>query len=138
MCVVGNSQRTLLKSVTLVRKKLAPLSASFAVSKERISMDRLKGKRALITGGTSGIGLETARLFLAEGARVAITGRDPVTLAAARQQLGAEVQVIPFDASDAAVQKTFAERVRQGLGGLDILFLNAGIADLRPLEQWDE
>jgi len=51
-------------------------------------MDRLKGKRALITGGTSGIGLETARQFLNEGARIAITGKNPATLDAARRELG--------------------------------------------------
>src|SRR5260221_12633590 len=51
-------------------------------------MNRLKDKRALITGGTSGIGLETARQFLNEGARVALTGTNPATLEAARQELG--------------------------------------------------
>lgn len=101
-------------------------------------MDRLKGKRALITGGTSGIGLETAREFLKEGARVAITGRNPATLDSARQELGNGVLVIPSDAADAAAQKTVAETVSREFGGLDILFLNAGIADLRPVEQWDQ
>jgi NAD(P)-dependent dehydrogenase (short-subunit alcohol dehydrogenase family) len=101
-------------------------------------MDRLKGKRALITGGTSGIGLETAREFLIEGARVAITGTNPVTLDAARKELGSDVLVIPSDASDVASQKAVAETVRQAFGGLDVLFINAGIADLRPVEQWDE
>jgi NAD(P)-dependent dehydrogenase (short-subunit alcohol dehydrogenase family) len=101
-------------------------------------MHRLKDKRALITGGTSGIGLETARLFLSEGARLAITGRNPATLAAARQELGADVLVIASDAGDVEAQKTVAEALRRALGGLDVLFLNAGIADLRPVERWDE
>ena len=55
-------------------------------------MDRLKGKRALITGGTTGIGLETARQFLDEGARVAVTGTNPATLDAARKELGSDRQ----------------------------------------------
>jgi NAD(P)-dependent dehydrogenase (short-subunit alcohol dehydrogenase family) len=59
-------------------------------------MDRLKGKRALITGGTSGIGLETARQFLAEGARVAVTGTNPETLEAARKELGDGVLMSPM------------------------------------------
>jgi NAD(P)-dependent dehydrogenase (short-subunit alcohol dehydrogenase family) len=101
-------------------------------------MDRLKGKRALITGGTSGIGLETAREFLIEGARVAITGTNPVTLDVARKELGSDVLVIASDASDVANQKAVAETVRQAFGGLDVLFINAGIADLRPVGQWDE
>lgn len=101
-------------------------------------MDRLKGKRALITGGTTGIGLETARQFLKEGARVAITGRNPATLETARQELGAEVSVIPSDAADVAAQKAVAENIRQSFGGLDVLFVNAGVADLRPVEKWDE
>lgn len=101
-------------------------------------VDRLKDKGALVTGGTSGIGLETARLFLREGARLAITGKNPATLDAARGELGAHVPIIPSDAGEAAGQKTVAEAVRPAFGGLDILFLNAGIAELRPLEQWDE
>lgn len=101
-------------------------------------MDRLRGKRALITGGTSGIGLETAHQFLNEGARVAITGRNPATLEIARQELGNGVLVIPSDASDVAAQKEVAETIRQEFGGLDILFVNAGIADLKPIGQWDE
>jgi NAD(P)-dependent dehydrogenase (short-subunit alcohol dehydrogenase family) len=101
-------------------------------------MERLKGKRALITGGTTGIGLETARQFLSEGARVAITGRNPETLDAARRELGKEVLVIPADASNAAAQRAVAETLRQSFGGLDALFVNAGAAVLRPIEQWDE
>ena len=101
-------------------------------------MNRLQGKRALITGGTSGIGLETARQFLEEGARVAITGKNPANLEAARRELGGGVLAIASDASDAAGQKAVAEAVREGFGGLDVLFVNAGGADLRPVEKWDE
>ena len=101
-------------------------------------MDRLKGKRALITGGTGGIGLETARLFLAEGARVAITGRNPATLEAARKELGPDVLILPSDASEVAAQKTVADGISKAFGSLDVLFINAGVAELQPLEQWNE
>ncbi len=101
-------------------------------------MKRLMGKRALITGGTTGIGLETARKFLEEGARVAVTGRNPATLEAARKALGSEVLVVASDASEAGAQKAVAEAIRTEFGGLDVLFVNAGTADLRPVEKWDE
>lgn len=101
-------------------------------------MDRLKGKRALITGGTSGIGLETALQMLKEGARVAVTGKNPATLDAARKQLGSDVLIIPSDASDIAAQKKVVQTLQDSFGGLDVLFVNAGIADLKPIEAWDE
>jgi NAD(P)-dependent dehydrogenase (short-subunit alcohol dehydrogenase family) len=101
-------------------------------------MDRLKGKRALITGGTSGIGLETARQFLSEGARVIVTGTNPETLEAARKELGPDVLVIKADAADVGGQKMVADAVKQAFGGLDIVFVNAGIALLKPVEAWDE
>ncbi len=101
-------------------------------------MNRLQGKRALITGGTTGIGLETARHFLNEGARVAITGRNPETLEAARKELGSGVLVIPSDAGNVADQKAVAETIQREFGALDILFVNAGIVVLKPLDQWSE
>jgi NAD(P)-dependent dehydrogenase (short-subunit alcohol dehydrogenase family) len=102
------------------------------------SMNRLTGKRALITGGTTGIGLETARQFLKEGARVAITGTNPTTLDAARKELGKDVLVISSDAGNVATQRDLAKKVGEAFGKLDILFLNAGIVEMRPIEQWDE
>jgi NAD(P)-dependent dehydrogenase (short-subunit alcohol dehydrogenase family) len=101
-------------------------------------MDRLKGKCALITGGTSGIGLETAREFLREGARVAVTGKNPATLQSAAKELGNEVLMIASDSGDVAGQKQVVEKIRKSFGGLDVLFINAGIAELKPIEQWDE
>ena len=101
-------------------------------------MNRLSGKRALITGGTTGIGLETARQFLAEGARIAVTGTNPQTLEAARKELGEGALVIQSDAADIAKQKQLAETIAQAFGGLDILFVNAGIAQLKPLADWNE
>lgn len=101
-------------------------------------MDRLKGKRALITGGTTGIGLATAQEFLRQGARVAITGTNSETLLSAGSTLGGEVLVISSDASDVGEQNKLAATIGKEFGQLDVLFINAGIADMRPLAQWDE
>jgi NAD(P)-dependent dehydrogenase (short-subunit alcohol dehydrogenase family) len=101
-------------------------------------MNRLNGKRTLITGGTTGIGLETARQFLAEGARVAITGTNKDNLAAAQKELGNEVLVIHSDASNVAAQAALASQIKSQWGGLDAVFINAGIADFRPIESFDE
>src|SRR5438034_960915 len=101
-------------------------------------MNRLQGKRALVTGGSSGIGLETAKQFVAEGARVAITGRSPEALESAKREMGEGALYIHSDAGDVSSQKDLAERVRKEFGKLDILFLNAGIAELKPVDQWDE
>ena len=101
-------------------------------------MDRLKGKRALITGGSSGIGLETARQFAAEGARVAITAHSPGAFDLARQEFGDAMVYIASDAGDAAGQKKVARTIQENFGSLDILFVNAGVAALKPVEQWDE
>jgi NAD(P)-dependent dehydrogenase (short-subunit alcohol dehydrogenase family) len=101
-------------------------------------MDRLKGKRALITGGTTGIGFAAAEEFLNEGARVIITGTNAKNLEAAGQKLGAGAVAILADAGSVAAQATVAETVKREFGGLDVLFCNAGVAEMRPLEAWDE
>ena len=74
-------------------------------------MNRLNNKNALITGGTSGIGLETAREFFKEGARIAITAKDQKGLEAARKELGNDrVLLIASDAGDALGQKKSRKR----------------------------
>lgn len=101
-------------------------------------MNRLNGKRALVTGGTSGIGLETARQFIAEGARVAVTGSNPETIERARAELGKEALILRVDAASVADQKHLAQALKESFGQIDAVFVNAGVADFRPLEQWDE
>ena len=99
-------------------------------------MSRLQGKRTLITGGTSGIGLETARQFLAEGARVIVTGINPDSLAKASAELGPEVLVLRADSASVEAQKELAQAVQNHYGQLDIAFLNAGVSVWAPVGQW--
>ncbi|RWX67711.1 SDR family oxidoreductase [Mesorhizobium sp. M4B.F.Ca.ET.089.01.1.1] len=101
-------------------------------------MSRLKDKVALITGGTSGIGLATARRFIEEGARVAITGTNTGRLEEVRKILGDDTFVIAADAGDVTTQNDIARQIGETFGRLDAVFLNAGIADLRPLDDWTE
>ena len=101
-------------------------------------MNRLHNKRALVTGGTSGIGLETARQFLAEGARVMVTGSSDESLAEARRQLGGDALFSKTDAGDLQAQVKLARQVRDAFGQLDVAFINAGIGVFMPLEAWDE
>jgi 3-oxoacyl-[acyl-carrier protein] reductase len=90
----------------------------------------LKGKRAIVTGGSSGIGYETARLFLEEGARVAICARNGDKLAAAGEALakatGGEAHSVQADMSKADDIGRVVESARARLGGVDILVNNAG------------
>ncbi|GAB7524372.1 SDR family oxidoreductase [Paraburkholderia sp. 2C] len=101
-------------------------------------MSRLQGKRALITGGTSGIGLETARQFLAEGARVVVTGNNPDRIASAQAELGKDALVLRADSASVSEQQGLARAVADHYGQLDIAFINAGISVWVPIEQWTE
>src|ERR1700730_5870825 len=99
---------------------------------------KLQGKTALITGGNSGIGFATARLFIQEGAQVAITGRDQRTLDEAVDELGRRTNRYRADVTDAAARKQlFADLARQ-FGKLDIVFANAGISGRTPTGATDE
>lgn len=90
-------------------------------------MDRLKGKIALITGGTSGIGAATAKLFQEEGAKVTVTGASEHSVNAARQAMPG-VDVVLSNAGDTQAAQELVRSVVQKHGKIDVLFVNAGIA----------
>jgi len=100
-------------------------------------MSKLNGKIALITGGTTGIGAATAKLFQAEGATVIVTGRNPATVEAARVQFPG-IEVALADQGDTASTRGLIERLRAKHGRIDILFVNAGVAHFAPIENVDE
>jgi len=101
-------------------------------------MGRLDNKYALITGATTGIGLETARQFVAEGATVAITGRNEAALAAAGQTLGSGVLLLRSDAGQLDDQRELARQLSGRWPRLDVVYVNAGDVTHRPLADWDE
>ena len=89
---------------------------------------KLEGKIALITGGSSGIGLATARQFVNEGAYVFITGRREVELVAAAKEIGENVTGVQGDVSNLGDLNRLFARIKREKGKLDILFANAGVA----------
>ena len=93
---------------------------------------RLANKTALITGGSSGIGLATARRFVAEDAKVPITERDAGGLEAAARDLGPNAQALVADVTDIAATEAAVARAAERFGKLDILFANAGIPGATP------
>jgi NAD(P)-dependent dehydrogenase (short-subunit alcohol dehydrogenase family) len=94
----------------------------------------MKNKTILITGGTTGIGLATAQLLSAEGAKVIVTGRNPETLAAAQKALPAGVVVLKSDSSSLSSAQALGSEVKKHTDHLDGAFLNAGVAQFGPLE----
>jgi NAD(P)-dependent dehydrogenase (short-subunit alcohol dehydrogenase family) len=99
---------------------------------------KLAGKKALITGGNSGIGLATARLFVAEGAQVAITGRDQTTLDEATAELGSSARGYRAEVTIAEDRKRLFAALAKDFGKLDIVFANAGISGRTPTGSTDE
>ncbi len=95
-------------------------------------MDRLKGKTALITGGTTGIGLATAKLFIYEGASVIVTGRTAATIKTAQAELGENAVAVHSDATSLKDMDALAEKVKETFGKLDVLFVNAGLGKFVP------
>jgi NAD(P)-dependent dehydrogenase (short-subunit alcohol dehydrogenase family) len=96
-------------------------------------MGKLDGKIALVTGGNGGIGLATAKRFVAEGAYVFITGRREGELAAAVKHIGRNVTAVQGDVSNLADLDRLFAQIKREKGKLDIVFANAGIAKYAPV-----
>ena len=96
-------------------------------------MGKLEGKIALITGGSSGIGLASAKRFVEEGAYVFITGRRESELAAAVQNIGRNVTSVQGDVSKLGDLERLFDRIQQAKGRLDVVFANAAITKYAPL-----
>jgi NAD(P)-dependent dehydrogenase (short-subunit alcohol dehydrogenase family) len=101
-------------------------------------MARLNGKNVLITGGTSGIGLATAKLFQSEGASLIVTGRSQDGIARAREELGNDVLVLQSDAGSLADIEALMEQAKNRFEKLDVLLVNAGVAKAAPIEHVSE
>jgi NAD(P)-dependent dehydrogenase (short-subunit alcohol dehydrogenase family) len=98
---------------------------------------KLQGKIAIVTGGTSGIGLATAKLFASEGATVYITGRRQAELDAAVAQID-NATGVQVDSSKLDQLNAFYERVKAEQGRIDVLFANAGGGSMLPLGEITE
>ena len=96
----------------------------------------LKGKRALVTGASSGLGFATARLLAAEGARVAINGRDPEKLDRAAREIGA--RAVAGDLAMPDIPGRVAAQAAELLGGIDLLLVNAGGPPTGTFDSFDD
>jgi NAD(P)-dependent dehydrogenase (short-subunit alcohol dehydrogenase family) len=103
-----------------------------------MSENKLEGKIAVITGGTSGIGLATAKRFVSEGAYVFITGRRQSELDAAVAEIGKNITSIQGDVSNLADLDRLYNTVKEQKDHIDILFANAGIGEFAPLGKISE
>ena len=101
-------------------------------------MGKLDGKVAVITGGSTGIGLASAKLFAAEGAKVFVTGRRQPELDAAVASIGHGARGVRGDIADLADIDALYQVVGDTAGAIDVLFANAGGGSFRPLEAVDE
>jgi NAD(P)-dependent dehydrogenase (short-subunit alcohol dehydrogenase family) len=104
---------------------------------------RFDGKVVLVIGGNSGIGRAAAVAYAREGGKVVITGRDPKTLEAAREEIGGDTLAVRADISDIDSTDEVVRQVRERHGRVDVLFVNAGVGGFAPVpevtpQMWDQ
>jgi NAD(P)-dependent dehydrogenase (short-subunit alcohol dehydrogenase family) len=101
-------------------------------------MNKYTGKKAVVIGGTHGMGLAVAEALIAGGAEVLITGRNEKNLAEARQKLNGSVHVVRSDIADMGDIAMLGAEVGQKLGEIDFLHINAGVSELEPYDKVTE
>jgi NAD(P)-dependent dehydrogenase (short-subunit alcohol dehydrogenase family) len=101
-------------------------------------MERYQGKKVVIIGGTSGMGLATAKMLLDGGARVLVTGRSQAGLDSAQKEIGKDALVVSSDARSLTEIDALATRVKTEFDTFDLLFVNAGFSIRAPLESMTE
>ena len=98
----------------------------------------ISGRVAIVTGAASGMGAATAKLFAAEGAKVAVTDLEVAACEAVAAQCGENARAYALDVSDHKAIKQVVEQVAHDLGGIDILVNNAGVSSFSPLDGEDD
>src|SRR5690349_18571338 len=101
-------------------------------------MERYEGKKVVIIGGTSGMGLATAKMLLDSGARVLVTGRSQAGLDSAKKELGRDTLVVSSDARSLTHIDSLAAQAKAEFDTIDLLFVNAGFSIPTPLESVTE
>ncbi len=103
-----------------------------------MNRNRFEGKIALVTGGNSGIGLAAAKAFAREGAKAVITGRDPKTIESAAREIGEGTLALRCDTRDLNQIDAVMAAIKEKHGRLDVLFANAGVADIQAFDKITE
>jgi NAD(P)-dependent dehydrogenase (short-subunit alcohol dehydrogenase family) len=127
--------------LTLGAVAAAGVGAVMGLRALRREKPSFQGRTVLVTGGSRGLGLELARLFVAEGARLVLCAREQVELTRAKDELeasGGEVLAIPCDVTDRVQVEAMVARVHERFGPVDVLVNNAGTIQVGPLESMDE
>ena len=105
------------------------------VESQEDTVGKYTGSKAVVTGGTHGMGLAAVNALLDEGAQVLLTGRNEQNIDAARRELGSRAHVVRSDIANLTNIDALAVQVKEKLGRIDFLFINAGVSELGPFDR---